>query len=366
MKVAQVLYAGSGGHGSVVFSLLNADKNNEWQSVLGFLGIEPLLPAYAEACKRRSLPFKYFSATAGKPWKTWPEITRWLRDCRPNAIVLHSVTALLPCLWNARWRGVPLVVVEHQANALKRLGEWVFSFLAMLLADKVVLLTPAYEQELKVRLGWFYRPNKVRVIPNGIDTEQYSAQSRPVNAGRLVRLGMAARFTLTKRQDVLVEMMAELRQRAPDINWQLSLAGDGENWARVEKLVQSSGIKDSISLPGQLDEPTLIEWYQSLDIYLHASEGETLSTSLLQAMATALPIVASDVPGIRNLIADKVTCGLLVEKQAPQSFAESVIQLVEDPVIRGALANAGRSLVTSSYSQEEMFAGYSKLVHDHS
>src|SRR6185369_3377712 len=231
MRVAQILYAGLGGHGSVAFPLLDADKEGQWQPLLGFLGIEPLSVAYSENCKERGIPFSYFAAMPGKPWKTWPRIAQWLKASRPDAIVLHSGTALVPCLWHARRQGIPLVVVEHQANALKKRSDWIFSHLAMTLADGVVVLTPDYQQELKFRLGMFYRSGRVHVIPNGINTNRFISICSPVKRARTVRLGMASRFTKTKRHDVLMKMMVKLHRREPEIDWHLSLAGDGERWA---------------------------------------------------------------------------------------------------------------------------------------
>ena len=362
MRVAQLLYSGLGGHGSVAFSLLDADKNQEWQSLMGFLGIESLLPAYAESCQKRGIDYQYFPAVSGKPWRVWPRISRWLNCCRPEAIVLHSITALLPCFWYTRRLDITLVVVEHQCNALKRPVEWVFSYLAMLLADRVIVLTPMYQDELKETLGVFYRADKVHLIPNGIDTTRFTPSDNPVIPNRTVRLGMAARFTTMKRQDVLVGMLLELRRCMPEIDWQLSLAGGGEGWEGIRQMIQAQGLEKCISLPGQLDEPELIKWYQIQDIYLHASMGETLSTSLLQAMATRIPIVASDVPGIRNLLGSQSICGVLVAAHSPVGFANEVIKLRKNSSYAEEIAKTGRQLAIAAYSQNEMFSGYMKLL----
>ncbi len=362
MKVVQLLYSGMGGHGSVAFSLLDADTTSQWEPVMGFLGIEPFLPTYAQLCEERAIEHRYFSAIPGKPWRTWPSIWRWLRTCRPDAVVLHSATALLPCFLHARRWGIPLVVVEHQPNALKRRVEWIFSYLAMLMADRVIVLTQSYTEELKGKLGIFYRMDKVHLIPNGIDTQRFTPLVMPSISNRSVRLGMAARFTTKKRQDVLVEMILKLRQYRPEIDWQLSLAGSGESWQFVRQMVQAHSLGGCISLPGQLGEPELISWYQSLEVYLHASEGETLSTSLLQAMASGLPIVASNVPGIQNLLCGEPVCGVLVKDQNPLGFAEAVIELVNNNARAEALAQNGRQLVVSSYSQNDMFARYMQAL----
>ena len=361
-KVAQILYSGMGGHGSVAFSLIDADSNANWQPLMGFFGIEPLSPAYAEKCQTRGISFEYFPALPGKSWHAWPRIFGWLAAARPEKIILHSVTALLPCLLFARKRKARVVVVEHQPNLLKRPSEWVFSAAAMLLADQVIVLTPDYDQEMRKRLGLFYRARKVEIIPNGIDTSKFRPVNRSLNQSRSIRLGMAARFTAAKRQDVLIEMLEELRRREPDIDWRLSLAGDGVICEHVKRITQARGLDACVDFPGRLNEEPLIEWYNGLNIYLHASEGETLSTSLLQAMASGLPIVASDVPGISNLVSGETICGALVEGQSSRGFADSVIRLVKEPNFAVALGASGRHLAEGSYSHHKMFASYMTLL----
>lgn len=346
----------------MAFSVIDGDASAEWQPLMGFVGIEPLNPDYTARCQARGIPYEYFAVLPGKSWRAWARIFRWLSDCRPEAIVLHGPSTLLACRIYAYGRRVPIVVVEHQSNALKRRTEWVFSCLAMFLADRVVVLTPAYDLELKQRLGLFYRGGKVRIIPNGIDTSRFAPSASSVNRGRSVRLGMAARFTSTKRQDLLIDMLAELRRLEPGIDWRLSLAGDGTAWENVNRTIRAKGLDACVSMPGQLDEDQLIDWYHSIDIYLHASEGETLSTSLLQAMACALPIVASDVPGIKNLLSGKTICGVLVEGQSAEGFASAVTKLVKEPEVAAALGEAGRQLVKRSYSHDQMFAKYRALL----
>jgi len=65
MRVTQILYSGLGGHGSVVFSLLDADKKKEWQPALIFYGIEDVLPEYENVCRKKDIPFLYIRKKSG-------------------------------------------------------------------------------------------------------------------------------------------------------------------------------------------------------------------------------------------------------------------------------------------------------------
>jgi glycosyltransferase involved in cell wall biosynthesis len=367
MRIAQLLYSGLGGHGSVAFSLLDADKEQKWNPLMGFLGIEPMSEAYVKICEEKKISYQYFPAISGKPWMMWPSIYQWLDENCPEAIILHSPTAFLPCFLYSRRLKVPLVIVEHQANVLKRSVDWGVSRLVQLFADSVVLLTPDYEKEMRQRLGSFFQFRKNHVIPNGIDTQLFCPSVNSTDSilkkKRVVRMGMAARFTPTKRQDVLVAMMECLNKKRPDVEWHLSLAGNGENFEKIDSMIRTKGLQNSIGLPGMLDQQALSSWIHSLDYYLHASEGETLSMSLLQAMASGLVIVASDVPGISNLVGGDHTCGILVDSQSPQGFADSVLCLVNDSTsMKGSMGQRGRMLVLTEYSQEKMFTAYNRLL----
>ncbi|WP_296908755.1 hypothetical protein, partial [Polaromonas sp.] len=94
--MTQVLYSGLGGHASVAFSLLAGDIEGQWQPALLFVGIEPLAPGYRQLCELLELPFECIQSRQGQPWCTWPAIYLALRRQRPDVVVLHSVSSLLP------------------------------------------------------------------------------------------------------------------------------------------------------------------------------------------------------------------------------------------------------------------------------
>ena len=362
MKVAQILYSGVGGHGSVAFSLIDADRNSEWQSSMAFLGVESLSGSYVKQCTEKHIDYEYIAATKGKPWKSWQKLFEWLSFKEPDAIVLHSTNAILPCWFYTKIKNIPLITVEHTPNVIKRKSEWIASWLAMRLTDTMILLTVEYEKELRKHLGWFYLENKIHIIPNGINTDYFvSAGSILLATSNVIRLGMAARFSSKKRQDILIEMMVLLKEQAKGVKYHLSLAGDGETWDVLHKKVKELGLEESISFTGYLGEEDLLKWFQSIDIYLHGSEGETLSTSLLQALSMGLPTIGSNVKGIANLLLEGDGCGILVDNTA-KGFSDAVVGLTDNPLQANILSAKARELAVSKYSQDTMFDLYNKTI----
>jgi glycosyltransferase involved in cell wall biosynthesis len=327
-----------------------------------FLGVEPALPTYIEACLASGYPRTGIQTRSGAPWLSWPALYRALASMEPDAIILHSVKAIVPAAFYARRHGVPLLAVEHQPNDLKSKSEWLVSRWLPRLADAVGVLTEDYLSTLKARLGPRWPAANVCLVPNGIDVGLFSPAPMPSQRDTIV-IGMAARMTPMKRQDVLIDAMAILRNEDRRTNWRLNLAGDGESIAGLRERVEALGLQDLVDFPGYLGEAELLAWFRKVDIYAHASNGETLSTSLLQALAMGLPIVGSDVPGISDLLAKGGEDGAgLSVAQSPGAFAQAFRTLSADPGMAARLRSRARRLAEAEYSKQAMFERYDALI----
>lgn len=359
MKIVQILYSGLGGHGSVAFSLV-AESKGVWKNSMIFFGIEPLLEEYRCRCLADGIEHFYVGAREGRTWLSWRKLYNALKREKPDVILLHSVKTVLPCWLYAIRYGAKLIAVEHQPNDLKKSYEWLVSILLMFLARNVVFLTSEYRNEIKTKLGFLWREKKVKVIPNGIDTNLFSPDESAAQESEF-RIGMAARFADLKRQDLLIEAIAILRNENAPLYWKLSLAGDGDSLERSKDKVKKLDATDLVKFEGYLGEEELVAWLRSLRIYVHATKGETLSTSILQAMAMGLPIVASDVAGVRNLISHQVN-GLLVDATSTKELANSIRLLVSDPELAKSLGQQARVLAQTKYSQSTMFQQYVSVI----
>lgn len=361
MNIAQVTYTGFGGLGSVVFSLIAADEDPDRRWQIAFIGDQPLDLAYPPSCQKYNVSFAVFRSTAGKPYRAWVALSQWLTKVKPDAVICHSINSVLACRWYAWWHRAKLLVVEHTPNQVKTRSEWAASRMSMLLADRVVVLTEEYKAELKSAHRWLFRPNKIRLIPNGIDTNTfYPAKSRSINHASVIHLGMAARFSTSKRQAMLISVLEQLATLRPDLIFQLRFAGDGSEFERVQALAADSPLNLRIKFDGLLTERQMPVWFRELDIYVHATDGETLSTSLLQAMATGLPIVASDIPGVSNLLKQNAY-GICVDNHA-SAFANGISGLVDQAEERSALGQRARTQAIKHYSHMVMLQRYLNLL----
>jgi Glycosyltransferase len=362
MRVCQITYSGFGGLGSVVFSLIEADivDSNEW--AIGFIGDLPLDYTYPPRCERNGVEFLSFRSVSGKPYRAWLELAGWLGKTKPDVVICHSINSIFACRWYAWRHRATLITVEHTSNQVKSRMGWLFSRLCMLMADRVVVLTDEYRKELRQAHGWLYRAAKVRLIPNGVDTAQFHpSTSSAAKHGSTIKLGMAARFSFSKRQDLLVDVMVALANLRPDLSFELHFAGNGEEVQRVQALAGNSPDAAHIYFDGLLNEAQMAEWLRDLDVYVHATDGETLSTSLLQAMSTGLPIVASDVPGVNNLLGADTEYGLCVANDA-LSFAHAILKVAEGTGFSSVLATRARGRVLENYSHQVMLQRYLDVI----
>lgn len=361
LRVTQVLYSGLGGHASVAFSLIAGDRDRRWSPSLLFVGVEPLAPAYRQHSEKLRIPFDAVQVRPGQPWYSWPAIYRALRRFAPDAVALHSISSLPPVLLYRLFHGARIIAVEHTAHLLKTRAERLMSAIALVFAERVVVLTPQYRAQHLESIKSLKLAQKIVVVPNGVDV---SAFIRPVDMPQsaVCRIGMAGRFTSSKRQDLLVAALALLNEYSQAVRWQLTFAGDGDRLAAVRGLAEAAGVSDQVEFAGHVDEDQIVEWFRSLNLYAHASDAETLSTSMLQAMSMGLPIVASRAPGITNLLQPpELRLGVLADNSAP-AFAAAISAVHADAELRTRLAVSCRAHACEVYSQEAMFKSYDALV----
>ncbi len=358
------MYSGLGGHASVVFSILGVNKSKEWDSSLIFIGIESVAPAYQQQAHELGVPFESIQSIQGQPWRSWASLYGALRSLSPEVVILHSISSLIPVALYCLIHGARVIAVEHTPFDLRSRAERAMSALASVFSTRVVVLTDAYREAYLAHAFPFQPASKLTVISNGVDVVKFSMNTQRCSGGG-GRIGMAARFTSKKRQDLLILALVHLVQRFPEVAWKMSLAGDGDTLESLRWLASASGVADRVEFVGNLAEAELIHWFRTLDLYAHASEGETLSTSMLQAMSMGLPIVASRVPGIACLLGGgDGKLGILVPNNTPEAFADEIAALYSVPDVRVRLGELSRAEIMRKYSQDTMFQAYNNLVHE--
>jgi glycosyltransferase involved in cell wall biosynthesis len=195
---------------------------------------------------------------------------------------------------------------------------------------------------------------KVKVIHCGVDTSLFRAQARNRvdAAGAALHLVSVGTLHEVKGQTVLVEACRILQQRGVD--FQCSIVGDGPDRQKLERQISEYGLTDRVFLLGLRDRSAIIQLLQTADVFTSPSvvsqsgRREGIPVVLIEAMACGVPVVASDLSGIPELVHDEKT-GLLVTPGNPAELANRFVRLFEDSALRTQLGQAGREMVEREF-----------------
>jgi glycosyltransferase involved in cell wall biosynthesis len=182
---------------------------------------------------------------------------------------------------------------------------------------------------------------KLGTLANGVDLDVFS----PPAAGRenrdgAPRLFFVGRVTVQKGVDVLLKALAD--PRLTGLPWHLDLAGDGPQLPEYREQAAALGLTDRITFHGWMTREQVRPLFDSADLLVLPSRYEGMPIVVLEAMGCGLPVVATDIPGTRELIAEGET-GLLVKPEDAADLAGALHRLLSDPAERlriGAKARA--------------------------
>jgi glycosyltransferase involved in cell wall biosynthesis len=266
-------------------------------------------------------------------------LARFLRE--HSVLVAHSfdLYSNLVMASVARLAGVPVVIgcQNHIGDALPRVHDWA-EVLNFHWCDRVICNSQAALDRL-ARRGIPRR--KLVMISNGIAPEAFVEEAPLLSpTPGLLRIGVIARMNHpVKNQDGFLRAAALVSARCP--NTEFVLAGDGPHRQGLQRLAQELGIQDRVRFLGdRRDVPAVLA---SLDIAVMPSHSESLSNSLLEAMAAGKAVVATDVGGTAEVVHDHET-GLLVPKAQVESLAGAVVEFVANSELRRACGARAREL----------------------
>jgi len=359
MKIIHVLYSGLGGHGNVFFSLFNADAKKKHNLEALFYGIEDVRSEFCKECDNNNIP-RYFAKKNYKiDFLYYYKILKYIRKSEPDIIFLHGgayifLAKIASLLTKKRCK---IIIRETQANKLKNSGQWVSLIAGMYLANYIVCLTNEFKDQLQKKLKCLYREQKIRIIPNGIDLTVYKPGQKP--KANIIVIGMQSRLVRIKDHITLLKAFSILTRNC-NYNLRLRIAGEGDFKDQLIDMSNQLQLNEKVEFTGMLDEKELVLFLQSLDIYVHASLGETMSTAIMQAMACKLPIIASDVSGINNMISHLNT-GLLVKPLDENMLVIAIKYLIDHPEERELLSKNAYYHSQLNYSNISMFELYNNL-----
>ena len=217
-------------------------------------------------------------------------------------------------------------------------------------------------------------PSKVFVHPWGVDTnffrpapEREARVRNPSRGPQRLRVVSVGRLHWVKGYEFALQALAQVRRAGVEIEYTIIGNGDDKELLVMMATVRDLDLEAHVHLRGRLSRNEVVEALQAADVFLLASLSEGLSTAALEAMAVALPVVVTDVGGMREAVTDGIE-GRVVPPRDPAALAAALLELAADAELRAAMGERGRRRATEDFDTElgarAMLEQYQRLVRE--
>lgn len=285
-----------------------------------------------------------------------------------SVVHTHNASAHYHAVLAATGLGLRVVNTRHGMGAQDAASrrEQLYR-LALRRTAAVATVCEAARRDLAQTVGW-PRATRLVALPNGIDVGRFATRDEDARERLATSLGLAPRTRLVgtvgrlnpvKDHARLLLAFERLLRDVPDVA--LVLAGDGALRAQLESLAAAPALAGRVHLLG--DRGDVAGLLRAFDVFVLSSLSEGYSIALLEACASALPIVATDVGGNAEIVQHGVN-GLLVPPADPAALAQALRTLLADPLRAAAMGRAGQERVRREGSLSAMADRYDRLYAD--
>ena len=364
LKILHVLFTlQTGGAEYVALNLLERlDGHRYDRHVVSLTGEGDL----ADAFRRQGVQVHMLHKRSGLDPMLALRLLRLCRRLRPDIVHTHNATPWLYAVLAAKGSGASLYHTEHSnlfphQRRLMRAERWLARWTDVIISD-----SEKVKRHLVERQGLPGR--KITTILNGIDTERFS---RPVDVAGVRRalglngsgpvIGTVGRLAEVKDHATLLEAFRRILEAMPQAL--LLIVGDGPLRAELEASARRLGIAGRVTFLGRRADVSQL--LRAFDIFVLSSISEGLPLSVPEAMAAGVPVVATDVGALREVVSDPAF-GVLVPPKSPERLAEAVLALLRDETRRGVISRAARERVQATFDVTRMVHDYETAYHHES
>ena len=279
------------------------------------------------------------------PAKIW-DIYRMILEFKPDVIHAHmgGVFYSLPYVLTHKTK---LVVTAHTTpkEAFNKRTTKVLRFLAK---RNKVIMTAVSDENKKLISDYYEIPlDKVECVNNGVDLSRYYRKEH----NQLTFINVA-RMDVNKNQQLIIKLFARLDSFK---KMRLILCGDGPERSKLEGMVDNLNIKENVFFTGNVGN--VYDYLAVADIYIQASHREGLPLSVIEAAATKLPIISTNVGGMKNIVTDN---GFLVKDNDEESLFDAMKKLMIDESLRDEMGEKSYQMARK-FSAESMSAEYTEI-----
>lgn len=287
------------------------------------------------------------------------KIIRNLRNKRPDLIQSsHFYTNIYAAIAGKLLKTISIGAIRNdlvsEINADKIFGKWQVSLPNHLIANSQLSLERAKNYGIS--------PDKINFVRNVVSLKVSEWQS-PALERKELNILYVGRLSEQKRPELFVELAFYLKQKLPEFNLHFQMIGEGIFFEKLKQQARDYQLTESefVFLGNRND---VLSFYENADLLVLPSKFEGTPNVILEAMACGLPIVATKVGGIPEIVSDK--CGILVDPENKTELFEAVRKLILDKPLRRNLGEEGKKYVNHNHSlislQAQLQAIYQKIL----
>ncbi len=358
----------TGGLENGVVNLINHMPAQAYRHAV--LALTEVVPAFARRVRRDDVTFTSLHKPPGQGVKVYPALARCIRQLQPAVVHTRNLAAL-ECQVPAWWCGVPVRIhgehgrdVDDPDGTVKRY-QWLRRAYRPFVHAHVALSRDLADY-LARRVG--IPDADITQIINGVDIERFHPapgdrarlEGGPFNHPGLFVVGTVGRMLTVKAQPNLARAFVRALELQPELRarLRLMLVGDGPLRAEAQAVLDAADVQALAWLPGErADVPDVM---RALNCFALPSLAEGISNTILEAMATGLPVLATKVGGNAELVVDDTT-GMLVAPGDIEAMAHGLVRLASDPQAAAAMGRAGRERAQARFSLPAMVGAYQAL-----
>ena len=275
---------------------------------------------------------------------------------KPNLVFLHNYQIIPVFLYKFLFfKNLTLIYVDHTPNNLKNFKDiFVCKFFKFIIDFFVTLNKDSFNFfKDKIKIS----KNRIKIIPNAVNQKFIKKTKFKNNQKKTIIFGMASRINILKRHDLIIDTLQSTLLK--DENVKCYFAGSGENINLLKKNIKN---RNKFKFFGALNSYELKKWYQSLDFYIQASTGEGHSTSILQAMGMNLPILGSNVSGIKNFLYPKKNIGITFEN-TQNSLAHKIKSILNMPDYKKRIIiSSQKKYLLENFTESKFLKSYEQII----
>lgn len=344
-----------------ILALVNNIDKIDIQTIVAVILDDPNLNA--DICKEAEkigVSTKIFKAYGKINWSAVRQLRKYIIETEVDILHTHGYKTDIIGLLAAQGTHCKLVTTPHgwskNAGFKLKIYEAIDRF-AFCFFDAIAPLSEEIYSGLK---HFPCLKNKLRLIPNGVDIVDIASVNDIADeivewkANDYFIIGYIGQLIYRKGLDILLKALSKIDLK----EWRLAIIGDGPEKPELVKLVHDLKLEYQVKFFGFRKDR--ISFLRGLDVFVLPSRLEGVPRCVMEAMATNVPVVASDIPGCRDLILQDIT-GLLFKPDDVDGLCRAISNLITDDVLGSRLATSAKKMVENNWSASAMANYYHKL-----